>query len=127
MATTNYTASGNILPSRFVAQSGNFTVAQAVAASECVGISQRGVREAPIPGGSAFAAISGDTLQVYQDGEECLVSSGAALPAGALVRSDINGQAVVALTATNYFAQVLRATSAAGELAQVRIVRGRVT
>ncbi|MGN6133110.1 MAG: hypothetical protein ACTHOU_01375, partial [Aureliella sp.] len=65
----SFLASGNIERSRFVKISGSHTVAACGAGDPAYGVSQRGVRETPLPGASTYAAISGDPLQVYGPGE----------------------------------------------------------
>lgn len=104
MPLAGQSASGNIYPSRFVKKSGAFTVAQAGAGEAAIGISQEGSKDAPLPGNSTLAAVSGDPLRVYADGDVCLLEAGATVAAGAYIKSDTNGKATTAASTNPYFA-----------------------
>lgn len=124
-----FTASGNISPRRFVKISGDYTVAQSVASSAtevAIGVSSPGTREAPIPGGSAFAAIAGDPLRVFQLAEVTELEVAVAVTAGQRLKSDANGRGVLAVAGNEYFAEVLKGQSVVNAPAIVRIVRGVV-
>ncbi len=87
----NFTASGDIERSRFVAPSGSHTVAQAGVGSVPIGVSQRGTRDTPLPGASTLAAIAGSPVGVYGLGEMCHLEAGAAVAVNAFVKPDSVG------------------------------------
>ena len=91
---SGFTASGNITVCRFVSISGDFTVAQSGADEAAIGISQAGAGAAPIPGASAYAAVSGDPIRVFGAGEVCELEVAEAITAGMKVKPDSNGKAV---------------------------------
>jgi hypothetical protein len=98
---SNYLANGTIRVSRVVkvdATAGkNFMVIEASASTDKpVGVAQDGSHDAPGLTGAtvANAATAGLPLRVYQDGEECLGSAGAAVTHGDWLKSDANGQLI---------------------------------
>lgn len=115
------TASGDIRPSRFVKKSGAYTVAESDANEVCIGISHEGTKAAPLPGASTLAAAAGDPLRVYSDGETCLLEAGAAVTAGARLKSDADGRGVTAAAGEPSYAVAERGAAAAGEKMQVVI------
>lgn len=100
-------ASGDINPSRFVVVSGPFLVAQSTATGLPIGVSQQGSAEAPIPGASGLAASAGQLVQVYGEGEMCLLSIGGTVAAGQFLRSNANGQGIAVVGQERYAAQAL--------------------
>lgn len=126
----SYIAGGDISPSRFVKLTGNNSVQQCVAGDDAIGVSHEGTREAPIPGVTPLAAMSGESCQVYGADEPCEVAAGAAITAGAKLKSDLEGKAVPALsgaetagTIVPYIA-IARTPAAVGEKVKVLITRG---
>lgn len=101
-------ATGNIATSRFVKKDGAYKVAQCGAGEVAVGISSEGSQDTPIPGASALAAASGDTLRVYSEEDNCLLDAGATVADGAFVKSDANGKGITATTGERYYAIVER-------------------
>lgn len=126
---TPMTATGNIYPCRFVKISGDFSVAQAGANERVFGISQMGTNKPPIPDvTSQYAAVSGETLRVFQDDEECLLELAATLSAGALLKSDADGKGVAVGTGSVQEAgATLLDGGVSGELRKVRVKRVSAT
>lgn len=120
----NFSASGNIYPSRFVAISGTKTVSQAAVGSAAFGIAQRGIRDTPLPSASELAAASGDPVTVYGPGEMCSLEAGAAVSAGAYVKPDADGKGIAIVGGESFYAQALTPALADGELFDVYIQRG---
>lgn len=108
------TASGDINPSRFVAKSGAFLVAQAGAGVIALGISHEGSKAVPLPGASSLAAQAGDPIAVYGDTESCLLEAGAAFAAGAFLKPDAQGRGITAATGERFSAVAEQAAGAAG-------------
>ncbi len=122
---TQQVASGNIYPCRFVKRSGDHQVAQAGSNEKVLGISQEGTNTAPIPDvSSTYAAVSGESLRVFQDNEECLLDVAEAVTAGQKLKSDSNGKGVVGGAGSDeeIGAEVIRG-AASGEKALVRVLR----
>lgn len=125
----NWMAGGIIRPCRFVKiqTDGVREVLEADANERVIGISQEGSRKAPgTAADDGYAAIDGDQVTVYShDGQECnlMIGSGG-ITAGALIKSDADGQGVAAATtgttAQNVGAIALESASA-GEFCRVRI------
>lgn len=99
---TRFLAKGDISPSRIVRMdttaSVDFGVLQAAAATDkVIGVSQIGSRKFPSSTGSAddaLAAKNGETLEVFQDGNECTIELGGTVVPGDYLKSDANGRAV---------------------------------
>lgn len=124
MSLSGQSASGDIYPSRFVKKSGSYTVAQAGAGEAAIGISHEGAKATPLPGNSTLAASSGDPLNVYSDGDNCLLEAGAdGIAAGAYLKADSSGRGVVCSSTNPYFAIVERGGDT-GEKMQVLIKYG---
>ena len=124
----SYIAGGTIAPSRFVthSQANDFEVTQAAANDKIAGISQEGTRTAPIPDVSTNeAAQSGETLQVYGDGEDCLLELGGAVNPGDELKSDADGKGVqIAAGATvQQIGAIALEGGASGELIRVQVKR----
>lgn len=83
-----------------------------------VGVTHEGSREAPIPGITPKAALTGESVRVYGDGEVCEVEAGGTVAAGNLVMSDANARAIAA-TAGNFTGG--RALNDAVNLGRLRI------
>lgn len=96
-------AAGNISPCRFVKKTstlGEPTITQAGAGDDVYGISQPSTRKAPLAGlDDGFAAIAGETLNVFGPGDDgALLEIAATVTAGQLLKSDANGAGIVAAT-----------------------------
>lgn len=123
-------AGGNISPSRFVMfdTSNDFTGLQATANARTIGVSQRGTRNAPISdvADSGYAAISGDTIQLYGPGDNgVLLELGDTVVRGGLLKADANGKGVpIATTGTTIQQIGARAlqSGSSGERIQVEII-----
>lgn len=124
------TAGGTIRRARFVKLSttANNTVLESDANELLYGIAQVGGRTAPIPDVTddpPNAAISGDRLNVHEDGEECLLEIGTGgVTAGDLIESDADGKGVTAATtaaSVRYVGAQALETAAAGTLSRVKV------
>lgn len=126
-----YRATGTIRVARFVSPSGENTVAESTAGQLPCGISQVGGRDAPVPLNTTSpvqAAISGDSLNVFGEGEVCLLTLGTGgCTAGALLKSDASGQGIALVrgagTKENYGARAIQA-GAAGAMVSVVVMTG---
>jgi len=101
-----FEAGGTIRRARFVSHStaADSTVVESNADDVITGIAQYGGREAPIPSATADppeAAQAGDSVQVHENGEDCLVEYGGTVTRGDLLASDADGKAVTAATGEN--------------------------
>jgi hypothetical protein len=120
----NFLANGNILPSRFVVAdtTGDFLVVQATDATHGIlGVSQDGTDQPPgVTGSGSNAAQTGESLQVFCDGDEALITAGGTITEGDYLVSDTSGRAVTAtLTSTGiqYIGgRALQAATGAGQL-----------
>lgn len=125
-----FKAGGTINVSRFVKISGNSTVSQSGADSLSIGISQAGGRTPPIPDVTTDpveAAQSGDQLQVFQAGEECLLRIGSGgCSAGDTLKSTSVGDGVFSGAAGSgkWFGAIALEAAAEGELALVQVQLG---
>lgn len=121
-------AGGNISPSTFVKVStaANKTCLQAGANERVVGVSQVGVKDPPgVSGASAYAAVAGDTVQLFGKDDICpvLVGSGG-VTRGANVKSDASGAAVLSATTgttMQWVAGEALETASEGEYALIQI------
>ena len=133
MPASAYRASGTIHRARFVAISGSNTVAQAGANARIFGVSQLGGRAAPTPdnANTTECALSGESLQVYcVHVVEPMVECGGTVTAGALLKADSSGKAVVLAETAGLKenAGAIAVTSgASGELITVRLMPQTVT
>lgn len=126
-------AGGDIYPCRFVklSTSDDFTVLQADANAEIIGVSQEGSRTPPLSDlvTDTKAAASGQSLKIFTDGDVCLLEAGGTITRGDLLKADANGKAVtVATTGTtiqNYGAIALQ-SGASGEKILVQVRFGKV-
>ena len=124
MPLAGQTASGDINPSRFVVKSGPYTVAQATADAVCIGVSQQGSANTPIPGASSLAATSGKPIAVYSDTDNCLLDAGAAVSDGAFLKSDGTGRGITCTAGDAYYAVAERGADNANEKMQVLLRSG---
>ena len=126
-----YRASADIRVSRFVKASGTNTVAECDAGERPIGISGESAETAPLPGNTELSASNGNPAMIYLvgDGQQedrpvllILGSGGATF--GALLKSDADGQGVVASTDKDCYGAMALATGSAGEAIPVRIMVG---
>jgi len=122
----SFVAGADIEPSRFVKISAAHTVVKAGADEAVYGVSHEGTREAPIPGVSPLTASTGEPVLVYGPGENCEVDCGAAVAAGAFVKSNAAAKAVTAGDGDEYYAQAVSATTAADQKLKITLVRGTI-
>jgi hypothetical protein len=127
----NFIADGNINPSTFVTQTGTSAdnrVLAATANQKICGVAQEWTKAAPLSGASGIAAAAGDQITVYGQGDQCLLTYGATVTRGSLLKSDANGNAVVVTgtTVQNYGARALE-SGVAGDLHQVQVLLGQAT
>lgn len=124
----NWVAGGNINPSRFVTPKGTtyaFTVEEADAGEQIVGISQEGARDAPISGASTLAAADTENIHIYGPGEVCMLQMGTTCNAGAWLKSDADGKGTP-VTANNdkYGAIALQDATASTDIIPVFVTIG---
>lgn len=124
----NFRASGDIRPCRFVKISGNFTVAEADANEDAVGVAYQDGKFAPLNDlvTTNNHAASGDIVRLYSDGDVCLLEYGGTVTAGQYLKSDADGKGVAVATTgtTNQLARALALDGgSSGEKHQVMLVR----
>lgn len=119
-----FVAGGNITPSRFVKLSttADNTVLQAGAGERCIGVSQQGTRNPPYGAlDDGFCAIASEELRVFQDGEICPLTVGAAVTRGDRLKSDANGKGITAAANDPHYAIALQSGGGDGELIEVKV------
>lgn len=125
----NFIASGNINPSVFVKvdPANNFAALQAGVGDQPVGVSQEGTRNPPgVLGSDGFAAHAGETLTVFGEGFECLLTFGGNVTAGDYLVPDASGRGITLVPATGlnkYGAQALE-SGVLGEKRRVVVMNG---
>jgi hypothetical protein len=126
MTSPNFVAGGTINPSTFVRITGNNTVSAASAATQALaGIAQEWSKNAPIPGATSEAAVSGDQVMVYGETAICLLqSTTAGWTAGDRLTSDANGAGVTAST-TNFYGAIALTTLSGSGLGRVQVLLGK--
>lgn len=126
-------AGGDIYPCRFVKLSAaaDFTVLQADANAEVIGIAQEGSRKPPLSDliTDMKAAEAGDSVKMFTDGDVCLLEAGGTVTRGDLLKADANGKGITVAssgtTIQNYGAVALQ-SGAAGEKILVQARFGKV-
>ena len=130
-----FTANGNIKPSRIVKQdaTADFKVLQATdgagsAGDLGIGISQEGNRRLPLTGyDSDYAAIAGEEMQVYTEGDECFLVVGAAVTNGDKLKADSDGRGITAsVSGDQVVARALQTATTAGQLIKVLVTIDRL-
>jgi hypothetical protein len=121
----SFIAKGNIPSSVFVKQSGDHGIIICGAGDEAVGVSHEGSREAPITGITPYAAIEGESCQVYTDTWNCEVKAAGTIVAGDKLKPNASGLAVVA-GAGELYSAIARAGAADGERCKCTVTRGVV-
>lgn len=116
-------AGGTIRPSRFVKVStaADNAILEADANEQVCGACAEHTRDAPIEDASGNAAVSGDAVTYYPEGNRALVLVGSGgVTRGAEVKSDADGQAVLAATSgatKQWVAGIAEQSASEGELA----------
>ena len=88
----SYTATGDVNPMRFVALVKPYTVRQALAADECIGVSGTFTRRFD----ATTHAADAESVRVFGDGEEALLELGSGgATAGKYLGPDSSGKGVV--------------------------------
>lgn len=135
MSGPNFLAKGNISPCRFVkVASADFGVTQCAAGTDKpIGVSQIGTRNAPgTAADDGFAAIDGEGLKVFTEGDECLLEAGSGgWTRGDYLKSDGSGKGVPLTlaepgTAVNFMGAEALESVSAGEFGRVQIKCGPV-
>lgn len=126
-----YVAGGNISPHRFVKSSTteDHTVLQAGTGESVIGISHKGVRNAPYGAlDDGYAAIDGESgFRIYLAGEICHLELGTGgATAGDLLKSDTNGKGVTADTDQDIYGARALENGAAGDVIKVQVVHGYI-
>ena len=120
----NFKAGGDVNRSRFVKISDSHEVTQAGVGDEPFAISQRGIRDTPLPGASTLAAADDNTIQIYGPGDMCSLEAGEAVSAGAFIKPGVAGVGMNVEGGEQYYAQALTPALAAGDKFDVFLVRG---
>lgn len=127
----NLRATGTIRTCRFVKLSGDNTGAEADANEDAIGISYQSGKNPPLNDlvSSNPHAESGDPIQIYGEGDICLLEYGDTVTAGLDLKSDADGKGVpVATTGTTI--QLARAKAleggSSGEKKRVQIIRNDI-
>ena len=130
---TQYVASGNIYPCRFITQSASapFSVAQASATDQVlVGVSAEGSSVVPIEGytdaACVYAATEGLPCPYWGEHDECLLEVAEAVDPGDLLATDGDGKGVKASSTDIVGARALEAATAAGQKIRVAVEFQRV-
>lgn len=94
-----FKAGGNIRRARAVKISGQFTVSEAGANEQCIGIAVDAARDAPTDYNTTnYAAVAGDSLKIYGPGEVTKALAGGTITAGQNLITDAQGRLVAAAT-----------------------------
>jgi len=133
LSNATFVAGGTINPCRFVTMvpllysgtttpSADFTVWPATAGTSSkgdrvIGVSQEGTGL----WSTSTAAVAGDQLRVFGPGEVALVECGGTVTAGAWVKSDANGKAVVASADEDFVGGIALQAGADGTKIQIYI------
>ncbi len=120
-----FVANGDIARARFVAPTSVANrVVQAGAGAVCIGVGDEFAQDAPLTGASDLAASVDRPIGVFFDGQICYLTAGAAITAGAELKSDSTGRGTPASSTNSFYAIALQAAGAAGELIKVLVMRG---
>jgi hypothetical protein len=121
----NYVAGEDLYPKRFVKRAtdeGNAVLMADDGTAACVGVTQNGTREAPIPSvTTAYAALDGEPVRVHGLGDTCEVEAGEALTDGCELMAGTNGVAMKA-TAGNYVSGICQKAVDSGDDAWIQVV-----
>ncbi len=126
----SWQASGDIRPSRFVKRTGAYTVAECGANEVMVGVSTEGSNYPPLPSQSELAAANGDPCSILwigdgqQDDRPVLLTIGANVTQGALLKSDSQGRGVAVASNNDPYGAIALQSGSTGESIQVRLLFG---
>ncbi|HUT90250.1 MAG TPA: hypothetical protein VMY37_12180 [Thermoguttaceae bacterium] len=129
----NFVAGGTIPPSRFVigdTDNDNRVLVATANAEQVVGVSQTGTNKVPLSDlvTTSYAAVEGEPLKVYGQGDFCLIEAGAATTRFGLLKADSVGRAVnvatTGATQQHYGAIGLEAAGAAGQMIRCQVLIG---
>ena len=115
-------ATGDIFPSRFVKLSttrGKGT--QAGAGERPVGISQRGTRRSEYVDTSGKAAVVGEPVTVFDQGEECWLEIAGTIAVDGLIKSDADGKGVAAGSDADWVGAIALGGGVSGDLIPVKV------
>ena len=123
------TAGGNITPSRVLVSSttvANRVIQATNATVQPVGVSQRGTRNTPYASGTAtlddgFAAIAGENLTVFSDGDTCALELGGTVAIGDKLMSDTSGRGITATT-TNWTVGIASKAGVLGDIIEIQVL-----
>lgn len=131
MPASNYMANGNIPIASFVKNDSTAATNRKVIVCGLndlpTGIANIAARNPPLPNQSDpnYAAIAGDPVQVFQDGDPCLLKLGSsAVVAGQRLKSDASGNGIPIATSgatLQNIGAVAEVAANAGEYCQVRV------
>lgn len=132
MRNPSYVANGNIPVSCFVklVAGTDHRIELAGAGTIAIGVAHEGPMDAMIPpytndATPQYAAIAGTACRVYGPGESCEVIAGAIIGAGAFLKPNASGHAIVAAAGESYSAIARAGATAIGQKLQVIIEHGR--
>ena len=121
-------AGGDILPSRFIKISADYTAVAATSENDLVfGISHDSTKAAPADGlASTKHAEDGDHVSYYKLGDSCLLELGGTVAAGALIEPGAAGVGVAAAGSNTLAGAVALEAGVSGELIRVQILQVRM-
>lgn len=105
-------AAGNISPSVFVTLSDEFTVSQSGTGDAPFGVSALTTNSF----NGTYAATDGQPIAVFGAAQECWLTLGGSVSAGALLKPDANGCGVTASTNDKVGAEALQAGSSGNQI-----------
>lgn len=128
----NLIAGDSIYPSRFVKPStaADFEVLAGTDNAQCLGISQDGTNYAPLSDQtvSAYAATVGQNIEIYGDGDTCLLEAGATITRGDRLSSDSVGRGTKIETTGTVIQQIgalALQSGIVGDLVRVQVIAMR--
>jgi hypothetical protein len=139
MAILNLQANGNISPCRFVCidPSSDHKAIQCDASAVPVGVAQEGTNYAPITDAdhitvSSYAAVDGEPVRIFPQGENCLLEIGDTVTRGELLKPDADGKGVPIVTngdttTPQFYGAHAEQSGSAGEKIRVHVVPGVYT
>ena len=118
-------AGGNIYPSRFVVRSavaGESVITQAGSNVAVWGISPSSTRRMALAGwDDGYAAISGDDVNVFGDGDDqCYLELAGTVSSGGTIKSDADGKGVAASSDKDHVGAIALESGVAGDLIRVK-------
>lgn len=121
-----FRAGGTIGPSLFVKldTTADNQVLQGTANSKLIGVSQEGMKRTPgLPGSdTTIAAEITDEIDVFGEGDVCMLTTGAAVVRGDWLQSDAAGKAIAAAGAGEHFVGAIALESAGAADVKIQAV-----